>query len=41
MRAFALYSYEISESLLSNQGNEKQRDERRAFMERILLQAVG
>lgn len=41
MRAFALYSYEISESLLSNQGNEKQRNERRAFMERILLQEAG
>ncbi len=41
MRAFALYSYEISESLLSNQGNENQKDERRAFMERILLQPAG
>ena len=37
MRAFALYSYELSESLLSNQGNEKQKEERRRFMEGILL----
>ena len=41
MRAFALYSYELSESLLSNQGTEKQKEERRAFMERILLRDVG
>ncbi|TCW78779.1 TetR/AcrR family transcriptional regulator [Burkholderia sp. SRS-46] len=41
-RAFALYSYELAESLLSNQGTAKQRDERRAFMERMLLRdAVG
>jgi AcrR family transcriptional regulator len=36
-RAFALYSYELAESLLSNQGTGKQRDERRVFMERMLL----
>ncbi|MEX3816213.1 TetR/AcrR family transcriptional regulator [Paraburkholderia sp. BR13439] len=36
-RAFALYSYELAESLLSNQGTDKQRDERRVFMERMLL----
>jgi AcrR family transcriptional regulator len=38
MRAFALYSYELAESLLSSHGTEKQKEERRAFMERILLQ---
>ncbi|AMU04692.1 MULTISPECIES: TetR/AcrR family transcriptional regulator [Burkholderia] len=38
MRAFALYSYELAESMLSNQGTQKQKDERRAFMEHILLQ---
>lgn len=38
MRAFVLYSYEISESLLSNQGTDKQKEERRAFVERMLLQ---
>jgi len=36
-RAFALYSYELSESLLSHQGTLKQKDERRAFMEKLLL----
>jgi AcrR family transcriptional regulator len=36
-RAFALYSYELSEALLSNQGTTKQRDDRRAFMEKLLL----
>lgn len=40
MRAFVLYSYEISESLLSNQGTDNQKEERRAFMERMLLQAM-
>jgi AcrR family transcriptional regulator len=38
LRAFALYSYEITESLLSNQGTDKQKQEQRAFMERLLLQ---
>ncbi|WP_175684673.1 TetR/AcrR family transcriptional regulator [Burkholderia anthina] len=36
-RAFALYSYELSESLLSNQGTLKEKNERRAFMEKFLL----
>jgi AcrR family transcriptional regulator len=36
-RAFGLYSYELSESLLSNQGTTKQKDDRRAFMEKLLL----
>ncbi len=36
-RAFALYSYELSESLLSNQGTAKQKDDRRAFLEKLLL----
>ena len=36
-RAFALYSYEISESLLSHQGTPRQKNDRRAFMERLLL----
>lgn len=36
-RAFALYSYELSESLLSQQGTAKQKDDRRAFMEKLLL----
>lgn len=38
LRAFALYSYEITESLLSNQGTDTQKQEQRAFMERLLLQ---
>jgi len=36
-RAFALYSYEISESLLKNQGDEEKKRERRHFMEAMLL----
>lgn len=36
-RAFALYSYELSESLLSNQGTAKNKESRRAFMEKLLL----
>jgi AcrR family transcriptional regulator len=36
-RAFALYSYVLSESLLSYQGTKKQKDDRRAFMERLLM----
>lgn len=36
-RAFALYSYELSESLLSHQGTDEQKAERRAFMEKLLL----
>jgi len=39
-RAFALYSYELSESLLSNQGTPAQKDERKALMERLLLAQV-
>ncbi|AOY94847.1 TetR family transcriptional regulator [Cupriavidus sp. USMAA2-4] len=36
-RAFALYSYELSESLLANQGTAAQKEERKALMERLLL----
>ncbi|MCP3725888.1 TetR/AcrR family transcriptional regulator [Paraburkholderia sp. CNPSo 3272] len=36
-RGFALYSYDLSESLLSHQGTAKQKDDRRIFMERLLL----
>ncbi|USY25962.1 TetR/AcrR family transcriptional regulator [Alcaligenes sp. 1735tsa3] len=36
-RAFALYSYELSESLLSRQGTAEQKRERNALMERLLL----
>lgn len=37
-RAFALYSYEISESLLASQGSAAEKEQRRQVMERILLQ---
>jgi len=37
LRAFALYAYEVSESLLSAQGSDLQKRERRAFMARVLL----
>ena len=36
-RAFALYSYELSESLLAHQGTDAQKAERRSFMEKLLL----
>lgn len=37
MRAFLLYSYMISESLMHGQGTEAQRQARREFVERLLL----
>jgi len=37
VRAFALYGYELAESLLHNQGTASQKQERREFMERMLL----
>jgi AcrR family transcriptional regulator len=36
-RAFLLYSYEVAESILSNQGNATQKRERSALAERLLL----
>ncbi|RQR56374.1 TetR/AcrR family transcriptional regulator [Burkholderia sp. Bp9140] len=36
-RAFVLYSYELSESLLSDQGTKAQKEERKAFVEKMLL----
>ena len=36
-RAFAMYAYEVAESLLSNQGNAAQKIERSALVERLLL----
>jgi len=36
-RAFALYAYEVGESLLSNQGSAAQKSERSALVERLLL----
>lgn len=38
-RAFLLYGYELAESLLPRQGNEAQKRERSALMERLLLAA--
>lgn len=37
-RAFALYAYEVAESLLFAQGTESQKTERSALMETLLLQ---
>lgn len=37
MRAFVLYSYMISESLMHGQGTESQREQRRAFVEDYVL----
>lgn len=36
-RAFLLYSYEVAESILSNQGTDAQKRERSALAERLLL----
>lgn len=41
MRAFMLYSYMISESLMRSQGTEKQQEERRRFVEHLLLETIG
>jgi AcrR family transcriptional regulator len=38
MRAFLLYSYMISESLMRAQGTETQRQQRREFVEKMLLE---
>lgn len=37
VRAFALYSYELAESILQNQGSDSQKRELRAFMEKMLV----
>lgn len=39
-RAFLLYSYEVSESLLHRQGTASQREERSRFVERLMRQAL-
>ena len=39
-RAFLLYSYEVAESLLHRQGTAAQRQERCAFVESLMLQAL-
>jgi AcrR family transcriptional regulator len=36
-RAFALYAYEVAESLLSNQGTQAQKAQRRALVEHMVL----
>jgi AcrR family transcriptional regulator len=36
-RAFALYAYEVAESVLSNQGNDAQKAERSELVERLIL----
>ena len=36
-RAFALYAYEVAESVLSNQGSDAQKAERSALVERLIL----
>jgi len=40
-RAFALYAYEVAESLMPAQGTDTQKRERRAFMESLLLARAG
>jgi AcrR family transcriptional regulator len=39
-RAFLLYSYEVAESILSNQGSATQKRERSALAERLLLTRI-
>ena len=36
-RAFTLYAYEVAESLLSNQGTETQKADRRALLEKLIV----
>ena len=36
-RAFTLYAYEVAESLLSNQGTEAQKADRRALLEQLIV----
>lgn len=40
-RAFALYAYEVAESILSNQGSPAQKAERCALVERLLLMPLA
>jgi hypothetical protein len=40
-RAFLLYSYEVAESILSNQGNATQKRERSELVEKLLLMPLG
>ncbi len=40
MRAFILYSYEVAESVLARQGTAAQKQERSAFIERLVLQPL-
>lgn len=40
-RAFMLYSYEVSESLLTRQGSAADKAARRAFMEKLAQQPLG
>jgi AcrR family transcriptional regulator len=36
-RAFAMYAYEVAESMLSNQGNDAQKEARRALVEQLIV----
>ncbi len=40
MRGFLLYSYEVGESLMSRQGTAAQKQARRAFVERLVMQPL-
>jgi len=40
-RAFILYSYEVAESLLGRQGTQLQKQQRSAFIERLMLQPLA
>jgi AcrR family transcriptional regulator len=41
LRAFILYSYEVAESLLGRQGTQVQKQQRSAFIERLMLQRLA
>jgi AcrR family transcriptional regulator len=41
LRAFILYSYEVAESLLGRQGNAAQKQQRSAFVARLMVQRLG
>jgi hypothetical protein len=36
-RAFAMYAYEVAESVLSHQGSQAQKEERRALVEQLIV----
>jgi AcrR family transcriptional regulator len=40
-RAFVMYAYEVAESMLTNQGTQKQKAERRALVEQLIVSSLS